>query len=73
VSMLAFLDLRALLAEGFEIGLAQVPAFNAFVDDFRSLEALGLAVTTGEDLLSTDARLLLADDDEEALTSPRDE
>ena len=73
VSLLAFFDLRALIAEGFEIGLAQVPAFNTFADDFRRLEALGLAITTEDDLLSTDARLLLGESGDEALTSPRDD
>ena len=56
--MLAYFDLRQLLDQGFEIGLAQVPAFNTFADEFRSLDALGLAVHSDGDLLETDARLV---------------
>jgi hypothetical protein len=59
VSLLAYFDLRRLIEEGFEIGLAQVPAFNTFSADFRSLDALGLSVRNSEDSLDTDARLLL--------------
>ena len=73
VSLLAFLDLRALLAEGFEIGLAQVPAFNAFAEDFRRLDALGLAVAKEDDLLATDARVLFGDSEDDALTSSPDD
>lgn len=73
VSLLAFLDLRALLTEGFEIGLAQVPAFNSFAEDFRRLDALGLSVAEGDELLATDARVLFGDADEDALTSSPDD
>ena len=58
VSLLAYFDLRRLIEEGFEIGLAQVPAFNTFATDFRNLEALGLSVRTSDDMLATDARLV---------------
>ncbi len=60
VSLLAFLDLDALIAQGFRIGLAQVPAFNTFADELRSLDAFALSVSSDEDLLSTDARLLIS-------------
>ena len=73
VSLLAFLDLRSLLAEGFEIGLAQVPAFNTFAEDFRRLDALGLAVARSDGLLASDARVLFGDADEDALTSSPDD
>ena len=59
VSLLAYFDLRQLIEEGFAIGLAEVPAFNTFAADFRSMEALGLSVRASEDALATDARLVL--------------
>ncbi|HEX2128900.1 MAG TPA: DUF3352 domain-containing protein [Solirubrobacterales bacterium] len=58
VSLLAYLDLRRLIEEGIERGLAQVPAFNTFAEDFRSLDALGLAVRRADDTLATDTRLV---------------
>jgi hypothetical protein len=60
-SLIAFFDLRRLVAEGFAIGLAQVPAFNTFADDFRHLDALGLQVRASSDQISTDARLVLSE------------
>jgi hypothetical protein len=60
-SLIAFFDLRDLLAEGFSIGLGQVPAFNTFADDLRHLEALGLQVEASEDSIATDARLVLGE------------
>jgi hypothetical protein len=59
VALLAFLDLRELLKEGFEIGLAEVPAFATFAPELRRLEALGLQVHRDGDLLASDARLLV--------------
>ena len=71
LSMLAYFDLRQLLDQGFRIGLAQVPAFNTFAEEFRSLEALGLAVSTSSDLLGTDARLVIdAPSSSDSLVSP---
>jgi Protein of unknown function (DUF3352) len=60
-SLLAFFDLRRLLAEGFAIGLAQVPAFNTFADDFRHLDALGVQVDASNEQISTDARLVVTE------------
>jgi hypothetical protein len=60
-SLIAFFDLRELLAEGFSIGLGQVPAFNTFADDLRHLEALGVQVEASDDSISTDARLVLGE------------
>jgi hypothetical protein len=61
VSVLAYFDLRELIERGIEIGLAQVPAFNTFAEDFRSLEALGISVRSSEDTLETDARLVISE------------
>jgi hypothetical protein len=74
-SLLAFFDLRRLLAEGFAIGLAQVPAFNTFADDFRHLDALGLQVQASADEISTDSRLVLSEPpaDDESAPAPGDD
>ena len=59
VSLLAFADLEALVAVGERLGLAEDPAYATFAGEFRRLEAAALAVGADEDLLSTDARLLI--------------
>ncbi len=58
-SLLAFLDLGALVATGERTGLAEDPAYATFAGDFRSLAALGLSVGDADGVLATDARLLL--------------
>ncbi len=60
-SLLAFGDLGALVAAGEAAGLAEDPAYATFAGDFRSLDAFGLAVGNADDVLSTDARLVLRD------------
>jgi hypothetical protein len=60
-SLIAFFDLRRLIAAGFAVGLAQVPAFNTFAEDFRALEALALQVRASAEEISTDARLVLGE------------
>ena len=72
LALLAFLDLRRLISQGFQIGLAQVPAFNTFAEDFRSLEGLGLAVREQDGLLATDARVRLGEPAEGLTSSPND-
>ena len=52
---LAYLNLADLLALGEREGLAEDPAYATFAEELRKLEALGLAVTSGEDELATDA------------------
>ncbi len=61
VSLLAFFDLGELVAVGEQLGLAEDPIYATFAGEFRRLEALGLAVDSSDELLATDARLLLAD------------
>jgi hypothetical protein len=63
-SLLGYLDLRGLTALGEQAGLAEDPAYAAFAPDIANLEAFGLAVESGSDELSTDARLVVADDGE---------
>jgi Protein of unknown function (DUF3352) len=60
-SLIAFLDLRRLITAGFAVGLAQVPAFNTFAEDFRALEALAIQVRGSDEEISTDARLVLGE------------
>ena len=60
---------------GEQLGLAEDPVYATFAGDFRRLEALALAVTEDDELLSTDARLLLseadaADEDAESIAPP---
>ena len=77
VSLLAFLDLDGLVELGEQLGLAEDPVYAPFAGEFRRLEALALAVTDDDELLSTDARLLLAeaeaaDEDAESIAPPSD-
>jgi hypothetical protein len=61
VSLIAYLDLGGLVDLGEQLGLAEDPVYATFAAEFRRLEALGLAVTSDDELLSTDARLLLSE------------
>lgn len=71
VSLLAFLDLDRLVTLGEGLGLAEDPAYAAFAAEFRRIDALGLAVTTDEAILATDARLLFGEAAEpEPVTPP---
>jgi Protein of unknown function (DUF3352) len=58
-ALLAYLDLRGLLAFAERTGLAEDPAYTTFAPDLRRLGSLGLAVTRGDDQLAVDARLLV--------------
>jgi hypothetical protein len=60
VSLLAYFDLHGLVSIGERMGLAEDPLYATFAGDFRSLEALGLAVSSSEDELATDVRLEIA-------------
>ena len=59
LSLLAFFDLAGLVEVGEQRGLAEDPAYATFAGDFRSLDALGLEISSSDDVLATDARLLL--------------
>ncbi|MGH2952939.1 MAG: DUF3352 domain-containing protein [Solirubrobacterales bacterium] len=58
-SLLGFFDLGQVVALGERLGLAEDPVYATFAAEFRRLDALGLAVESASDLLSTDARLLV--------------
>jgi hypothetical protein len=61
VSALAYLDLDALVAIGEQAGLAEDPRYATFAGDIRRLDAVGFAVSTDDDTLATDLRLLIGD------------
>jgi hypothetical protein len=65
VSLIAYFDLGELVALGERLGLAEDPLYATFAGDFRSLNALGLAVSSSDELLATDARLMLGGGDAE--------
>jgi Protein of unknown function (DUF3352) len=57
LSMLAYLNLGGLVALGERSGLAEDPAYASFASEVHKLQALGLAIRSSSDELSTDARL----------------
>jgi Protein of unknown function (DUF3352) len=59
LSMLSYLNLRGLITLGESTGLAENPAYATFASEIHKLEALGLAIQSGSDELSTDARLIV--------------
>jgi uncharacterized protein DUF3352 len=58
-SLIAYLDLRELVALGEQAGLARSPAYAAFAGEIRRLDALAISVTSTPDSLATDVRLTL--------------
>jgi hypothetical protein len=77
VSLLAYLDLSGLVELGESLGLGEDPVYATFAGEFRLLEALGLAVSNDDELLSTDARVLVTEpeapaDEPESLAPPSD-
>jgi hypothetical protein len=52
-------DLQGVIALGEQAGLAEDPAYVTFASDIHELEALGLAVQSSSDELSTDAHLIV--------------
>jgi len=62
VSTLGYLDLGGLIAIAERAGLAGDPAYETFAPEIRRLRALGLSVQASSHELSTDIRLVVADD-----------
>jgi hypothetical protein len=58
-ALIAYLDVRGLLAFAERAGLAEDPAYTAFAPDLRRLGSVGLAVTRDDDRLAVDASLLV--------------
>ena len=59
-SVLAYANLGGLISLAESAGLGEDPAYATFAQDLRRLEALGVAVESTPEMLSTDARLLVA-------------
>jgi hypothetical protein len=59
VSALGYLNLEGLIALGEQAGLAQDPAYATFASEIRKLQALGVAVQSSADELTTDVRLIV--------------
>ena len=57
LSMLAYLNLGGLVALAESSGLAENPAYATFASEVHKLQALGLAIRSSPEELSTDARL----------------
>ena len=57
LSMLAYLNLGGLVGLAESSGLAEDPAYTTFASEVHKLQALGLAIRSSPDELSTDARL----------------
>ena len=70
VSMLAYFDVRGLVSLAERLGLAEDPVYAAFAGEIRSLVALGIAVRRSEDLLATDARLIVEMTEQDAPLAP---
>ncbi|MQA76426.1 MAG: hypothetical protein GEU88_19225 [Solirubrobacterales bacterium] len=59
-SLIAYVDIGGLVALGERLGLGEDPVYATFAGEFRRLEALAARVVAGDELLSTDARLLVS-------------
>lgn len=57
VSLLAYLDLRSLLALGEQLGLSADPAYSTLAPDLRTLDAAALAVSGSSEEIRTDLRI----------------
>jgi hypothetical protein len=64
-SLLAFLDLAGLLALAEREGLAEDPAYALFAGELQRLRAAGLSVAAAPSSVSTDLRVVVAQDAEE--------
>jgi uncharacterized protein DUF3352 len=59
VSMLGYLNLGGLIELGESAGLSEDPAYLSFASEIQKLRALGLAIQSSSEELSTDARLIV--------------
>jgi hypothetical protein len=58
-SLFGYFDLSELVAVGERLGLAEDPVYATFAVEFRALDSLGLAISSSEESLDTDARLIV--------------
>ncbi len=59
-SVIAYLDLAGLVAVAERLGAGAEGPFATFAEDLRRLQTFAITVGTGEDLLSSDARLRIS-------------
>lgn len=59
LSVLGYLDLGGLIALGESAGLGEDPAYVTFASEIQALRALGVAIRSSPEELSTDARLIV--------------
>ena len=59
LSVLGYLDLGGLIALGESAGLGEDPAYVTFASEIQKLRALGVAIRSSPEELSTDARLIV--------------
>ncbi len=59
VSLLAYLDLRSLLALGEQLGLSADPVYSTLAPDLRTLDAAALAVSGSGEEIRTDFRIAI--------------
>jgi hypothetical protein len=70
VSLIAYLDLRDLIALGEQIGLATDPGYATLAPDLRSLDAAAIAVSAEGETIRTDATLAIGEPPAEDVDSP---
>jgi Protein of unknown function (DUF3352) len=58
-SLFGYFNLSELVAVGERLGLAEDPVYATFAPEFRALDSLGLAISSSEDSLDSDARLIV--------------
>jgi Protein of unknown function (DUF3352) len=58
-SLFGYFNLSELVAVGEQLGLAEDPVYATFAVEFRALDSLGLAISSAEESLDTDARLIV--------------
>ena len=63
LAMLGYLNLGDLIALGESAGLSEDPAYVTFASEIRELRAVGLAIESSPEELSTDARLIVGGGD----------
>jgi Protein of unknown function (DUF3352) len=58
-SLFGYLNLSELVEVGERLGLAEDPVYATFAPEFRALDSLGLAISSSEDSLDSDAHLIV--------------
>jgi Protein of unknown function (DUF3352) len=69
-SLFGYFNLSELVAVGERLGLAEDPVYATFATEFRALDSLGLAISSSEASLDTDARLIVKPPEPDAGEGP---